>query len=467
MSEDDNRHVENMRFPRVQRKSLLKRALSGTAWAFAAKLTGIASGLLVNAFIARVLSPEEFGAYVLLVSVVMFAALIARMGLAQAIVRVMAESIASGMLGRARSSLRLIYLIITIGSLIVGCGYYFGLGQWLAKKVFDVPIIAATTGASAIWIAALAFHTPITETFRGLHNIRLAVFIDGVLASFILAIMLGTVWALDAPVSLTEVVVLSLLSVSISLLIGLVLFLPRIRDLRGSGDIRMAEFLGISAPLFVTSIANYTMTNFSIWIAGALLSAGDVGLYGAAWKLVNLVVLPLMLVNTSVQPIISESLVIKNIAGLQRILQGTATLAAIPAFCVLALFMLFGDRVLALVYGAHYAQAAIVLAILSFGQLVNVWSGSCNLVLAFSGHQKQLMQLTLGTSLLAAVLTIAGGYYHGVLGVATGVALGRIAQNVAAWLLVYRLTGIWTHASLNPEFIRIGVRRIFRKRNAA
>lgn len=440
--------------PRKPRRNLAQRLLSGAAWAFAAKIVGVTSGLAVNAFLARMLPPEEMGAYFLLTSVVMFAAIVARFGLRQTVVRLVAESMALGQPGRARATLRIVYIIVTLGAIIVGGGYYLGFGEWLAEDVFSIPILATVTGLTALWIAVLAFQTPVAETFRGLHDIRLAVFLDGILASALLAITLAVFWFNGLKVNFAQAILLSLAMGGVSLFFGTLLFLRRVRVLEGEGDIEPREVLAISSPLFVTNLANQAVTNFSLWIAGAILIAEEVALYGAAWKLVMLVELPLLLMNMSVQPFLSQFHVQKDKSSLQNALRGTATLASIPAIVVLSLFIWAGEDVLGIVYGVHYREAALVLVILSTGQLINVWTGSCGLVLAFTGHQKEMMYLTVVTSILSITIIILGGIYFGLPGIAIGVAFGRVAKNIASWYLVQQLTGYWTHATFSFTFVK-------------
>lgn len=402
------------------------------------------------------------GAYFLLTSVVTFAAIVARFGLKQTVVRLVAESMATGQPGRARATLRIVYVIVTLGALAVGGGYYLGVGEWLAKDVFSIPILATVTGLTALWIAVLAFQTPVAETFRGLHDIRLAALLDGILTSALLASVLAVLWFNGLRVDFPQAILLSLFMAGLSLVFGTLLFLRRANTLTGEGNIEVKEILRISSPLFVTNLANQTMTNFSLWMAGAFLIAEEVALYGAAWKLVTMVSLPLLLMNMSVQPFIAQLHITNEKKRLQHSLQGTATLAGIPATFVLLIFIIWGELALELVYGAHYQAAANALIILSLGQIVNVATGSCVLVLALTGHQAKLMYITLFTSALSISLIITGASLYGLEGIAVGVAIGLALHNALVWIFVRILTGLWSHATVNPRFIWMAAKRVIR-----
>lgn len=439
--------------------NLARYLMSGASWALGGKIIGLGSMLVVNALLARMLPAAEFGAYFVAVSITTFAAIVARFGLRQTVVRLVAESMAKGLPGRAGRALRIVYLITVLGSALVAGGYYLGVGAWLSNDVFEMPSLAGVVGVTAVWIAILTFQTPVAETFRGLHEFRLAVLLDGILASALLAIALGAVWLLGREIGLHTAVLLTVATAGASLLIGTGFFLGRIGELKGPGTIEAKEVVSISAPLFVTNLATQAMTSASLWIVAGFLAAEAVALYGAAWKLVNLVAVPLELMNKSVQPVIAELHAADDRRKLQDSLRGTATVAGLPAAIGLFAMLFFGAELLDLVYGAPYREAALILAIMAFGQLANVWTGSCGTVLVFTGHQRALMNMSLVTSALTVVATVVAVQRWGLVGAATATAAGRVLQNGVAWLLVRRLTGYWTHGTLNPRFIMRAARR--------
>ncbi len=423
----------------------------------------MAGGLVVNAILARMLSPADMGAYFLLSSIVLFAAIVARFGLKQTVVRFVAESMRAGQPGRAASTVRSVYALVALGSFAVGAVYLLGLGPWLATRVFEMPLLQSVLGITVVWTAVLAFQTPVAETFRGLHDIRLAVFLDGILATMLLAIVLTLIRASGFVLSFYQAVVLTVTMAIASGVFGIFLLSRRAGMFRGEGSITVREILTHSAPLFVTNIANQALSSYALWLVGAYLLAGDVALFGAAWRLVALVALPLTLVNMTVQPVIAELHSQGEKQRLQNALRGMATLAGVPAAVILAVYIFLGAEILELVFGPHYAAAAPVLTVLSIGQLINVWSGSCGQVLAFTGHQKQLMLLTVATGVVSLALAIVGVGLYGSMGVATAVAIGHLLRNVSAWLLTYRVAGLWTHVTLSPTVLRFALARVRRR----
>jgi O-antigen/teichoic acid export membrane protein len=173
----------------------------------------------------------------------------------------------------------------------------------------------------------------------------------------------------------------------------------------------------------------------------------EVAIYGAAAKLVILVAIPLQIINAVVPPLIAEMYAQGKRQELERTLRLAATVSGVPAFLALAAFLVLGAPLLALIYGDYYSAAWTVLALLSLGQLVNVWVGSCGMVLTMTGHQVTMMVLMVisGGLTVAAGLLVVGRY--GATGVAAATAGGIALQQILLWLAARSSAGIWTHVA--------------------
>ncbi|KAB2839850.1 MAG: oligosaccharide flippase family protein, partial [Burkholderiales bacterium] len=387
-------------------EALFRKIANGIGWSFVAKVLGVGSSLAINAMLARMLSPEDLGQYFLIASLVYFLAICAQLGLNQTVVRLVAGSLASGTPGRARATVYRAGMIVLFGSVIVAGAYYLFLGRFLGKSLFSAPALHTIAATMSLLIGFTAFQTLVAETFRGLHNIKLAVLLDGVLANVILACALGVLSLAVFDLSLAQTVSLQVFSTVLCLLLGGWLLISVADEFRGEGTVSTRQILSISLPVFIVNLLTEAMTNCNLWIVGAMLSTIDVALFGAAWKLVMLIAVPLALVTMTVQPVIAELHARSEKDTLERAIRGVATVAAAPAVVVLLVFTFAGDRVLSLVYGESYASADVVLAILSVGQAVNALTGPCSQVLFFTGHERTLMKITFLSSLITIVASV-------------------------------------------------------------
>ncbi|MDQ3636624.1 MAG: oligosaccharide flippase family protein, partial [Actinomycetota bacterium] len=131
-----------------------------------------------NALLARLLQPRDMGGYFLALSLVTLAALLGSLGLNQAIVRLVAESVGLGRYGHTRWLVRTVFGVGTLGALGVGAGYLF-FGRLVGSALFHAPALAAVTGLVAAWMVAMTLQTLLAEAFRGLKDIRLATLFGG------------------------------------------------------------------------------------------------------------------------------------------------------------------------------------------------------------------------------------------------------------------------------------------------
>jgi O-antigen/teichoic acid export membrane protein len=433
---------------------LLKQLLSGGAWAFGGKLGASLAGLVVNSLLARLLSPEEVGSYFLIVSIVSLAAVLANLGLSQAIVRLVAESIGAGYHGRARRAIHLSLLIALVGALIAGCFLAFGGGAWIATEVFHSTLIAQLTGLVALLAVAMTFQTLIAEAFRGLHDIRLATIFGGLISTLLSMLLFAGVWVSRGHSNLGQIIYLSLAAGVLSTLMSAIVLRWKIRELPDEPDaINLKDVLTISWPLWITTLTFFAVTQADLWVLGSFRSQEEVAIYGAVKRLVALVTTPLLIVNAVVPPIIAEMNSQGRVQELELVLRRTATFAGLPALVFLGAFVLFGSRALNIVFGEFYRDGSSMLTILSLGAFINVWAGSCGLVLRLTGHQYALMVITL----LCGSVTAAGALFtvdrFGGLGVAIAVAVGMSLQNLMMLIVAKQKAGIWTHMgfSLNPS----------------
>lgn len=425
--------------------SLQRRLLSGGLWAIAAKLLFAASGLAINAILARTLGPEAFGSYVLIVSIVSAAVIAAQLGLQRVVVRLVAEYMAKGEPSAARGT---VTSILKIGLLAAGVAalFSYNVGCQLTAAGFNNHQIVGACLLVALWLVIRSMHGLAAESFRGFHDIRLAAMFNGTIPNLLLLALLSAAVLSGVAMGLSRAVALSLLAWSVSGLLAFVLLFGRLRTLPSVGTEDHLGNLRIGLPLAVTGLTIFSVNQADLWIVGAHLSQEEVGLYGAATRLLQIVTVTMLIIQAVIPPIITELYASNQRARLQRITQLSALAASVPAAGTVVVFVFFGEEILSVVYGADYSRAALVLVILSVGQMFVVLGGSGTLVLMMTGHQLHAMIISLG----AAVVLVLGALWvidqHGMRGVALVTASVAGLQAVANLLWTRRLTGIWTHA---------------------
>jgi O-antigen/teichoic acid export membrane protein len=186
-------------------------------------------------------------------------------------------------------------------------------------------------------------------------------------------------------------------------------------------------------------------------ILGVFEPQEEVGQYVFAARLVVFVVTPFVVFSGVIPPIIAELHAQGKMRQLERALRAGATLAGIPSFVILVIFLLFGPWVLDTVWSKPNASDATpVLIILSVGRLVAVWAGSAGVTLMMTGHQRAMMVTTLISAGVSVCAGFAGAAFYGAIGVAVATASAQILQNTMQLILVRRRLGVWTMIHLSP-----------------
>ena len=439
--------------------------LSGSIWAVAGRFGGAMVGILTASLLTFVISPAEVGAYNLALSIISFGALVGALGLPKTVVRLVAENVGLNRSGRTR---RVIYTVLglgVVGTLLTSLAYFLVVGDLIERRLFHSPLLVGLTGLIAVWIAIAIVQEITAETFRGFHDLRWATLLGGLatggksgglIMRLMLLACLALLWSTGAGVDLKTVMVVSIGAGSVSLLLSCWLLYGKVSSL-GSGateeePVNTREVLDDALPFLAIAMTTFVLQSADIWILGALDSTTAVAVYTNASKLVTFVVMPLLVVNLVMPPIVAEMYAQGRIARLERTLRAFSTLAGVPALLVLVGFMLLGKPILGLVYNQdiyHSNTAWLVLLILSAAKLVAVWSGSCGLVLQFTGHQVSMLRVSLLTSPLFFILAIPAAMRYGPVGVAAAAALITSLQNVLMVLLAKRETGMWTHVSFS------------------
>lgn len=438
--------------------ALYLRLLSGGLWNVIGRITAVGAGFMVNAFIARLVSAEEVGAYFLLISVVSAGSLFAALGMPVAVVRLVAQAMAQKTFGVARKTvtkaLRVTFVSTAITALLLGLG-----GDVIGLGIFHSPTMANVMWLGAAQLMLLVLLNVLAESFRGFHDVRLAtIFGNNTSTTLLMMLFLAVAVRSNEAVGLSYILTNLILAGAISVLFAALLMQRRLARLDTSANIPTRSILELGLPMMVSSVAIFLLTQADLWILGMFSSAEDVAVYGAATRLAVLIYMPLLISNTMLAPFISEMYSQGKVAQLETVIRVTASLSALPAVVMLFVFIFAGESILTLAYGDYYSKAHLLLILIGIGQCVNVLSGSGMTTLLNTGHQKAVMNISIvfGGLIVIGAFAMVGRY--GVFGVALVSGSMFAAQALFTLIWVKRQTGMWTSA--DPRHLLLGLARL-------
>lgn len=425
------------------------RLVSGGIWAFSGKVVTVISGLVLNLLLTHLLPPEDVGIYFLVFSLVSTGAIVAQLGLPQSAVRFVAESVSMKIPGRASYVVRTVLLFVFAGGIAVALLILLGGGEWVAIHLFGAPEMNRVLGMVTIWIVLVALQGAISEIFRGFGDIRYATLFGGAVSALISMAMFMMLWYSQGNTDLGLAILLMVAALAGSVSISLLILTRKVSWCSPEEEgLAVDDLLRVSFPLWVTGLTLFVLTQIDIWIMGVFSSQQEVALYGSAMRAVVLVAVPLLIVNAVVPPMIVELNTAGDQQKLENFLRMAAFIALLPSLLVTTVFLFYGEAILGGLFGAFYSEAASILALLSIGQLFNVWAGSCGLVLMLTGYQGTMMRLTLlsGLFTVSAALVLVARF--GGAGVAAAISSGLVLQNLMMLFHVRKKLGIWTCARL-------------------
>jgi len=428
--------------------TIRQRLLHGVGWALAARGIGVVSGLAVNAFLARMLTPDDMGAYFLSLSVAAFLSTVGQLGMPTAVVRVLAESIGLGKTGRAHHVI--VYALGIcglIGGVLAGVYAIVG-GAWLSTSVFHSVAMSYSTGWLALLGFLLVFQGFLAESFRGFHDIRLASLMGGVSTSLFSAVAFSIVWFMQGHADLMQALALSAGAAALSVVISASLLTRRVRFLVDDGSrIAPLEIVAIGWPLCITSVAVLIAVQGDLWVVGAMLSKQDVAIYGAALRLLAMMTMFHGLIVAVTQSTVAELYAKGDKGRLQDVVQGATSMACLVAGGVLLIFVVFGQSLLGLVFGSNYESGYVPLLILAFGQFIGMLFGSAGMVMMMTGHQQLMMWIIVVNTFVGLLLAVLVAPLFGLMGVALSWGGVAILQGGISWLVVKWVMHISCHAS--------------------
>jgi O-antigen/teichoic acid export membrane protein len=432
-------------------QTLLRQFLSGSIWAFSGKVVGVVAALAVHALLARLLDPEAFGVYVLAVSLVTVASILASLGMNSAVVRLLGQSHGIDNGRKTRNIIKQCLLIAAAGAVIAGVLLAGPAGEWLARDAFGSELLESCLAWMGIWIFALTAQMLVAESHRGIKSIRYAAFFGGPIAAIGLILFLLASLVLDVQISVRTAIALSAVTALLVLPVGALLLWRNTPPSRGAGYMPTRQVMSLALPMLVTNFTLVILNQADIWIVGVFLEKDQVALYGAALQIASLISFPLLVLNSVIPPYIAESHELGHHSVLQDSLRRATGFAAYASIAGFLICVAVSGWLLELIYGEFYREAAGLLIVIAAGRLANVLAGPCGMVLMMTGFHRLMMWVNILSGVIAVLSMVFVVRSYGVFGVAVVAAFMMIAQNIAMLWLARSRTGIWTHAELDPR----------------
>jgi len=432
-------------------------------WSLLGKFGNVAVSFLYTVIVARILSPSDFADLNSLRTLVTVIAIAMAAGLSQITLRELGRRQSSAGLtdrGIIKHSLTA-FLRSGFTCAILGGGTIWLCSDSMLRNGISVSHIAiATVGAVLMGASEL-----LSEMHRGLHYPSQANLFGGTRGTpatsimFIFMLFVAAVFVtptfLIANTLLVAATLITCVVAAFSLR-WIVKQKPQIdsKNRKDLTSVSASQILTESLPLTLSAIISFIIVQGDLVLSGWIPDAGESSSYVGAKKCVQLITIPLLVVNTMASGIIIPLLANSQKALLQQVLRGFCGIATIPALILGLFFCLVPEFSLQLILGEGYSSGANTLRILAVGQIASVVTGSCGAVLLLTGCQRVILIL----NGLGLVTFLCFGPFAAMRFGATGLAVVVsgifVVHNMASLFSVRKFAGVNTLCSFR-EALRL------------
>jgi O-antigen/teichoic acid export membrane protein len=412
----------------------------------------------ITAYVARNLALEEFGRFSIIFSLISITAIIVQFGMPVLLIRQYSKSRESltilMSLGRyaTKALIRSLSALTGIGLLALILAYACGLfGIWNSASL----VLAS---------GSLIVSNHYAARLRGLGSVFFAVAPETIIRPF-LYIGAMVLFFVIFKLEMTVARVISIYAISVLLAALVTGYLYHVTWTRifasvsqkkiitpsqCNGILPLDDFKSARKSFALLSISDILMTNLDVMIIGALVDSSDAGGYRLMVQLVMICSIALAAFNQVLQPKISRMYADGQIIELSHLLRKYVFILTVISMCLSLPIFLFGDSLIALVFGEKYVAYGDALTILLSAQVANVMFGPVATLLNMTGSERRVyktMLAALSLNVFSSVLLIT---LFGYIGGAVASILTTVYWNYSLCAFSKRTLGI------NPSIFFLG-----------
>lgn len=410
-------------------ESLKARLVRGALGVGGLKLIQLPLTLLISILLARGLEPAGYGQYSFVMAAIAILALPVASGLGQLVTREVAKYHHGEDWGLFRGLLQRAHQWIFLGSAILVVAVVLVAGRnasWAVDDQWTLLLIATPL------LPLLGLNALRSATLRGLRNVFYAQLPELVARPWVnLLVIAGLAYAglLNPATALFSQILAAGFAFGLGAWLLMRLKPPNLCPTQAEYQTR--EWWRALLPFTLLSAVSTLNGQIGILALGWLGTNEDIAALRVAMSGAVLVMLSLSIVNMVIGPHIARAHRDGDAAHLQKLSRQSARAALAVGLPMALALIFFGGQVVELLFGEEYRNlAALPLAILAFGQLMNLGFGSVGTLLSMTGYERDTLSgqaLALSFNAIAAVILIPP---FGVVGAALSVAIGIASWNV-------------------------------------
>lgn len=210
-------------------------------------------------------------------------------------------------------------------------------------------------------------------------------------------------------------------------------------------------YIHFGAPLQGNLIVSFLQQSIIPLVGGAMLNARFVGLLDWSFNIASLS--RALTDNVSRVSYSSYSRLQNEKIVLEKAISQTVQMLALFIQLLLLGSLFFGKRILLLVIGSRWVEAAPIVTILLAGELFYIAVSIIQQALTVRGKTKELVSLSTGTFLVQLISSFVLVRWVGFSGIAWGILLGWVVQSIFIWRLLDKIDLAISGRALVPTLL--------------
>lgn len=386
--------------------ALTKKALQAAL----TRYVSILAGFVQLVAMARALSAEDYGIYLLIFGAVSTLQGLFAFGVPEGALRKAAEALAVNDRSLAGSVIRSLFRVAILCGL--GCMVTTAVAASFAGDRW------ATIWLAGLWLAGWGALSSFSQGLLGLGRAKAGTFYYYALGSIVTAVVtLPAILVFDP--SLQDLLVLSSGSYALSALaVGLLLHRERL-GLPMGGKVSILGLAKLGVPYATARVFQTAFLWSLAWSIGITQGVAQAGVIGTLTRLCSAVWAPFATLRFLYRPDLVQLYATHQHSDLHNRNYRLVAAALAVALVLIAVIAVSGDKVLPLILGSTFVGSTTYLLILLGGLVGEAAMGISDEIVRLSGHGHRLLQLQFTLMLTSVGVTLAFGYldmYYALLG---------------------------------------------------
>jgi len=188
-----------------------------------------------------------------------------------------------------------------------------------------------------------------------------------------------------------------------------------------------------------------------LWVAGALLSAGDTSLYAAAQRTAHVLTISSGSLTVVFSPALARLAKRDDHAQMEPLVRTASTVSTIVSCLLWIPMMVAPTLVLSVIFGTGFEGAAPALMFLATAMLLNSISGMSATTLSMAHHEGDVVWINWTAAILRVVVGVICASTWGITALAASSCAIASLHYFASWSAVRWRLSISTHATFRPK----------------